>query len=231
MKLFRPLVIARNIFFSYLIKDNYRSISEKQVLKGCSLDVYEGEILGIVGRNGAGKSTLLKILARTLYPNSGHLLNNAVSTELLSIGVGFDSRLTGRENIIMSGLLRGFRRREIEHRIKSIVELAGAEHYVDEPLYTYSSGMRARLGFATAVQSEPALLLIDETLGVGDKAFRKMAKVELDRLFSEGRTCVLVSHSPSAILSHCSRVAWIDGGVVRESGDPQIVMDKFNNAS
>ncbi|MEA1052535.1 ABC transporter ATP-binding protein [Lamprobacter modestohalophilus] len=198
------------------------------VLKDVSFDLYRGETLGVIGRNAAGKSTLLRLLAGIIKQDRGQLINGGYSAALLSLQAGFVPYLTGRQNAILSGILLGLRRREVEERMPRIIAFSELGDFFDEPLGTYSTGMRARLGFSVAFQVDPDLLLIDETLGVGDEAFnRKSTRAMHDRIRSD-RTVVLVSHSAGTIRSLCDRAIWIDQGVVRMQGDAREVSDAYH---
>ena len=188
------------------------------VLKDISFDLYRGETLGVIGRNAAGKSTLLRLLAGIIQHDRGTLINRARSVALLSLQAGFVSYLTGRQNAILNGILLGLRRSEVEDRMAAIIDFSELGDFIDEPLSTYSSGMRARLGFAVAYQVEPDILLIDETLGVGDEEFKaKSTRVMHERIRSD-KTIVLVSHVPGTIHELCDRAVWIEAGVTRAVG-------------
>ncbi len=196
-------------------------------LKEVSFRLFPGEALGVIGKNGAGKSTLLRLLAGILRPDRGQFLNHGYRASLLSLQVGFIPHLSGRQNVVLSGLLLGLTLREIEEKMASIVSFAELEDFIEEPLQTYSSGMRARLGFATAFHVDPDLLLIDEVLGVGDAAFVKKSKAAMRRRIRSEKTVVLVSHSAGAIRSVCSRVVWIDDGRVAMDGDVEEVLEAY----
>jgi lipopolysaccharide transport system ATP-binding protein len=188
------------------------------VLKDVTFELKQGETLGVVGRNAAGKSTLLRLLAGIINHDRGRLANFGYSTALLSLQTGFVPHLTGRQNAILSGILLGLRRREVEERMDAIIEFSELGDFIDEPLGNYSSGMRARLGFSVAYQVDPDILLIDEILGVGDEEFQaKSSRAMHERIRSE-KTIVLVSHSASTIESLCDRAVWIDEGVSKAVG-------------
>lgn len=188
------------------------------VLKDISFDLNHGETLGVIGRNAAGKSTLLRLLAGILRHDRGTFVNHGYTAALLSLQAGFVPYLTGRQNAILSGILLGLRRHEVESRMDAIIAFSELGDFIDQPLGTYSSGMRARLGFSVAYQVEPDILLIDETLGVGDEEFRaKSAQAMHERIRSD-KTIVLVSHDPGTIRRLCDRAVWIDEGVTRLVG-------------
>jgi lipopolysaccharide transport system ATP-binding protein len=196
-------------------------------IENLSLRLYVGETLGVIGRNGAGKSTLLRLLAGIIRPNRGRYVDFGYQATLLSLQVGFVPYLSGRENVILSALLLGLKRSEVEERMPEIVAFAELEEFIDEPIQTYSSGMRARLGFSTAFHVSPDILLIDETLGVGDAAFVEKSKAVMrDRIRSE-TTVVLVSHSTTEIHSLCDRVIWIERGRQMMEGRTEEVLDAY----
>lgn len=199
-------------------------------LKDVSLEVFPGETLGVIGRNGAGKSTLLKVAAGILAPDRGRVTLSTRSVALLSLQVGFVPHLTGRENIMLSGLLLGMSRKTIRAQLDEIISFAELEAYADQPIYTYSTGMRARLGFAAAFQIDPDILLIDETLGVGDAAFRVKSNAEMKKRITSSKTVLLVSHQPGVIEELCDRVVWIENGETRLIGAPHSVLDAYHQA-
>lgn len=198
-------------------------------IEDLSLRLYVGETLGVIGRNGAGKSTLLRLLAGIIRPNRGRYIDYGYQATLLSLQVGFVPYLSGRENVILSALLLGLKRSEVEERMPQIVAFAELEEFIDEPIQTYSSGMRARLGFSTAFHVSPDILLIDETLGVGDAAFVDKSKAVMrDRIRSES-TVVLASHSTQEIRSLCDRVIWIERGRQMMEGRTEEVLEAYGD--
>lgn len=205
--------------------------SEFWALKSITLELFSGETLGIIGKNGAGKSTLLRVLAGIIKPDRGQFSNLGYQTTLLSLQVGFVQHLTGRENVVLSGLLLGLTLRGIEAQMDQIVEFAELDEFIDEPIQTYSSGMRARLGFATAFHVDPDILLIDEVLGVGDAAFVKKSKAVMRERIKSNRTVVLVSHSAPSVRSLCDRAVWIDRGRVQMEGEVDTVLDAYLDES
>lgn len=188
-------------------------------LRDVSFDLYHGETLGIIGRNGAGKSTLLRVLSGIISPDRGIIKyygDNRIS--LLSLQAGFVPYLTGRENIRLGGLLMGMTRGQIAASMQQIIEFSGLAAFIDQPISTYSSGMRARLGFALVFQADPQILLIDEVLGVGDTEFRKKSGEAMRQRLRSNKTIVLVSHSPATITQFCDRAVWIENGEKRMEG-------------
>ncbi|RLP54814.1 MAG: ABC transporter ATP-binding protein [Ketobacter sp.] len=204
----------KNVTVSYRVKSGAFRWAKYTPLQEANLQLRRGETVGVIGRNGAGKSTLLRLLAGIILPDSGAVINNNVRVSLLALGVGFLPHLTGRENSILSGMLMGLRRMEIIARMDRIVEFSDLGDFIDRPLHTYSSGMRARLGFSTAIQVDPDVLLVDEILGVGDEDFRKRSSAEMKRLIRSEKTVVLVSHSAPVIKELCSVGVWVNDGLV-----------------
>lgn len=199
----------------------------QEVLTGVSFELHAGECLGVLGRNGAGKSTLMKLLANIITPDSGRIQRYSARVQLLSLQAGFMPHLTGRQNAVMAGILLGMRKRDIEARMDEIVEFSELQDKIDEPVRNYSSGMRARLGFAIAIQGEPEVLLVDEVLGVGDASFAPRARqVILDRIAAR-ETVVIVSHFDQLLQGICSRVVWIDEGRLRMLGEPSGVIKAY----
>jgi lipopolysaccharide transport system ATP-binding protein len=181
-------------------------------LEDVSFTLQRGERLGVVGRNGAGKSTLLRTLAGIIAPDRGRIVRAPVTCQLLSLAVGFVQHLSGRDNAILSGLLLGMRRREIERRLPAIQEFSELGDFFEQPISTYSTGMMARLGFSVAIQVEPEVLLIDEVLSVGDTEFQEKSGAALRERIHGGTTVVFVSHSDSAVRQVCDRALWIEHG-------------------
>lgn len=193
-------------------------------LKDVSLEVHEGEVLGLVGRNGAGKTTLLKILSRITKPTKGWAEIRGRVGSLLEVGTGFHPELTGRENAFLSGAILGMRKAEIVSKFDEIVEFAELDKFIDTPVKHYSSGMYVRLAFAVAAHLEPEILLVDEVLAVGDINFQKKCLGKMGDAARAGRTILLVSHQLNQIRRLCHRVVWMDAGGVRKSGPaPEVV--------
>lgn len=187
-------------------------------LDNVSLDIQDGEAVGIIGRNGAGKSTLLKILSRITRPTRGRVVLYGRVGSLLEVGTGFHSELTGRENIFLSGAIMGMGRREITRKFDEIVDFAGIERFLDTPVKFYSSGMYVRLAFAVAAHLEPEILLVDEVLAVGDAEFQKKCLGKMGDVAQQGRTVLFVSHNLSAINRLCTRALLLDAGKLVRDG-------------
>jgi ABC-type polysaccharide/polyol phosphate transport system ATPase subunit len=204
-----------------------RIVREIEALKHVSFDVPHGEVLGIVGANGAGKSTLVRTIAGILPPSSGRVeVHGRVST-LLALGVGFNKKLSGRENVVLGGLAAGLKRGQLAEKYDDIVAFAELEDFMDMPMRTYSSGMYGRLAFAVAVTMEPDILLIDEALSVGDARFRRKCARKMRELCSEDRTVVLVSHALGTIQELADHAIWMDHGEMRMWDDPESVVNAY----
>jgi ABC-type polysaccharide/polyol phosphate transport system ATPase subunit len=198
-----------------------------QALSDISFDIKKGEMLGVIGPNGAGKSTLLKIIAGIVHPTSGNLIVEGRVASLLELGAGFHQELTGRENIYLNAAMLGISESEAKGSIDSIIQMADIGEFIDVPVEVYSTGMRARLGFAVAVQMRPDILLVDETIAVGDIAFYQRSLKQFEVMISNGATVVLVSHDLSLIEQRCNSALWIEGGRVVSSGAPQVVVQRY----
>ena len=200
---------------------------ELLALSRVSFEVAAGEAVGIIGRNGAGKSTLLKVIARVLRPSEGRVAVRGRVAPLLELGAGFDPELTGRENVYLNGAILGRARRDMAVRFDRIVEFAELHDFIDAPLRTYSTGMVARLGFAVATDVEADVLLVDESLSVGDIAFQKRCMDRIKTFLADGATLVLVTNSPDLVRMLCSRALWLDAGHVAASGSADDVVAAF----
>ncbi len=184
-------------------------------LKDISFDVNDGEVVGIVGRNGAGKSTLLKILSRITTPTFGEAVLNGRVGSLLEVGTGFHPELTGRENVYFNGTILGLRKQEIKARFDEIVAFSGIEDFIDTPIKRYSSGMKMRLAFSVAAHLDPEIMIIDEVLAVGDIDFQNKCLGKMRDVASAGRTVLFVSHNMNAVMQLCSRIVWLDRGLIK----------------
>lgn len=189
-------------------------------IRNVSLEVRQGEVLGIVGRNGSGKSTLLKIMAGVFPPDKGVISSKGSVSLLAGVGVGFHKELTGRENAYLYGALMGRTQQQIDELIEEIQTFAELKHHFDRPIRTYSSGMKSRLGISVATAFRPDLLLIDEVLGVGDASFRKKSEERVKQLIQDSGTVVIVSHSMGLLSSICTRIALVENGNIVSIGPP-----------
>ncbi len=201
-----------------------------EALKGVDLVVPKGSTIGIIGRNGSGKSTLLKLMTGIYTPTEGKLTANGRISALLDLGAGFHPDFTGRENVLINGVILGMSRAEVKKRMDAIIAFAELGDFIDEQVRTYSSGMFMRLAFAVATHVDPEILIIDEILAVGDEHFQKKSFAKLTEFKSQGKTIVLVTHDLGTVTKWCDLAAWIDGGVVRQLGKPDAVVDAYRAA-
>ena len=198
-------------------------------LHDVSFQVYRGQTLGIIGRNGAGKSTLLKILAGIIRPDTGTIRQANITVTMQSVGAGFDPRLTGRQNIVLNGLLLGMDKKHIVRKTEEIIDLTDIGDFIDEPVKSYSSGMRARLGFSIAYYVDTDIILIDEALATGDHAFREKASALIKEKIRSDRTVVLVTHSMHMINQLCDRVIHIEAGCTLPELPVEKSVDRYMN--
>ena len=197
-------------------------------LKGVSFEVEEGKILGIIGKNGAGKSTMLRAIAGIFSPDKGKIDLHGRTISLLSIGVGFNKKLTGKENIYLSGMLLGFSEEEIAAKEKEIIKFADIGDFIHKPVKTYSSGMYSKLAFAITAILETDITLIDEVLSVGDAQFKEKSYNKMKELISDdSRTVIIVSHSLGTIKELCDEVLWLNEGEVMMKGPASEVIPKY----
>ena len=204
-----------------------RIIREIEAIKEVSFSVPHGRVMGVVGANGAGKSTLMRTVAGILPPTRGRVeVHGRVST-LLSLGVGFNRKLTGRQNVVLGGLAAGLTRAELREKYDEIVAFAELEDFMDMPMRTYSSGMYGRLAFAVAVTMHPDILIIDEALSVGDARFRRKSFNRMRELCAEDRTILLVSHALGSIEKLCDEAIWMDKGRMRMWDEPHAVVEAY----
>lgn len=228
-KTFRIFHESKNSVFEYLNSFFHRknSFEEFQVLKNLNFSVKKGEMLGIIGLNGSGKTTLLKILGGIYSPDEGSIEINGKLTPFLGLGTGFNGEFTARDNIIIYGVILGFTKKEIESKIDDIIHFAELERFLDTKLKNFSSGMNARLAFATAIQTDPDLLLIDEILSVGDIPFREKSFNSFMEFKKKKKTIILVSHSMDQIEKLCDKVMLIHKGRIRAFGNPNEVIETY----
>ena len=211
-----------------LLKLKKAEVKEVQAVKNVSFQLEEGQILGIIGKNGSGKSTMLKALAGIFSADSGIIDLHNRSVSLLSIGVGFNNNLTGRENIMLSGMLLGFSEQQVKAKMNDIIEFAELGKFIDMPVKTYSSGMFSKLAFSITAILETDIMLIDEVLSVGDQKFKKKSYKKMKDLISDRkRTVVIVSHNISTLKELCDQVMWMHDGVIKKIGAPKEVLDEY----
>lgn len=231
-------VTVENLHVSYRglkkssIRSSWSKIKSKtelfHALKGVSFEIEEGNILGIIGKNGSGKSTMLRAIAGIFSPDEGKINLHGNTISLLSIGVGFNKKLTGRENIYLSGMLLGFSESEIEAKEKDIIEFADIGDFIDRPVKTYSSGMYSKLAFAITGILETDIMLIDEVLSVGDAKFKQKSYNKMKELISDDhRTVIIVSHNLDTIHNLCDEVLWLNDGEVIMQGKADEVISEY----
>lgn len=216
-------------WFYFLFRKHSKLLGEKfAVLEHFNLTIKRGSVIGFIGPNGAGKTTILKLISKVTFPNEGQIRRNGSISGLLSLGAGFHPELTGKENIIFNGMILGLSRKEVDKRFDEIVAFSGIGIFLDTPIKFYSAGMKARLGFAVAINVEPDILLIDEVLSVGDLAFREKSMRFMKNYCRDPRhTVVFVSHSLENVREICDEVIWIEKGKIQKQGDASSVIKAY----
>lgn len=211
-----------------LAPHKYKKTELFEAVKGVTFDVPKGQILGIVGKNGSGKSTLLRAIAGIFSPDDGTIDLHGHSVSLLSIGVGFQNKLSGRENIYLSGMLLGFTKEQIDEKLDEIIEFSELGDFIDRPVKTYSSGMYSKLAFAITAILETEIMLIDEVLSVGDVKFKKKSYEKMKSLITnKDRTVVIVSHSSETLRQLCDTILWLHEGEIKMQGSCEDVLPKY----
>ncbi len=241
----KPVIEAKDMDFSYRVLTNHQSslktlfkdfinrkvrVENYQALRNISFEVTKGETVAIIGKNGAGKSTLLKLLAQVVPPTKGSLKVNGTVAPMIELGAGFNPELTGRENIIFYSALLGRDVKKVKQRVEAIADWAGVVDHLDYQLRTFSSGMIARLAFATATDEVPDLLLIDEVLSIGDGEFAQKSKARMQKIIKSGTTVVLVSHDLATVAELADRVIWLKKGEVAIAGKPSEVIAAYQKS-
>ena len=220
-RIFKKVSLLKTI----LAPHKYKKTELFEAVKGVSFEVPKGEILGIVGKNGSGKSTLLKAIAGIFAPDEGTIDLHGHTVSLLSIGVGFQNKLSGRENIYLSGMLLGFSKAQIEEEIDDIIEFSELGEFIERPVKTYSSGMYSKLAFAITAILETEIMLIDEVLSVGDAKFKKKSYAKMKSLITnKDRTVVIVSHSSETLQKLCDSILWLHEGEIKMQGKCEEVL-------
>lgn len=242
-----PVISIKNITMNFKVatgnvsslKEYIISVLKRQVshriftaLDDVSFDVMQGEVIGIIGTNGSGKSTLLKIISGALRPTSGTVEVDRNKVQLLTLGTGFDVELTAKENVYLNGAIIGYPKEYIDEKYEDIVKFAELEGFMDEKIKNFSSGMVSRLGFAIATMRDtPEILILDEVLSVGDVFFRQKSEERIQQMIHGGATVLIVSHSTGTILKNCSRVVWIEKGILKMIGSAKEVCEAYQNMS
>jgi len=224
-KTYRLFKTTTDLFLNVFIKRPHKQI---KALKNVNLDIHKGEVLGLIGLNGCGKSTLLKVIAGIVVPDYGSEVETVGTLgTMISLGSGFVSELSGRENIMHRAELMGIAKADIEKKVDSIIDFSDLGDRIDDIIKTYSSGMKARLGFAFYAFIEPDIMIVDEITAVGDKNFKEKARKTIFEMFQSGKTIIFVSHNLAEIQSYCSRAAVMKSGKVMEIGDPDVLVEKY----
>jgi len=242
----QPMIILDNVavkyrvpterigtFKEFAIRTLQRRVSYKSfwALNDVNLEIQKGEVFGLVGNNGAGKSTMLKVISRVLRPTKGRVRAFGKIAPLLELGAGFHPELTGRENIYLNGSLLGYSKEEMDEVFDEIVDFSELGTFIEAPIRSYSSGMYARLGFSVATAHVPEILILDEILSVGDEAFQHKCNDRMRSFRENGATIIMVSHGLSLVEEMCSRVAWLDHGVIQKIGDPHEVIAAYRGGN
>ena len=226
-KIYRIYDNPKERFLEVVHKGKKEYGKDHYALNDVSFEVKEGEILGIIGVNGSGKSTLLKIITGVLQPTKGSVTVNGRVSALLELGAGFNPDYTGVENIYFNGLIMGFSRKEMDEKVKGIIEFADIGEFINQPVKTYSSGMLVRLAYAVAVSIEPDILIVDEALAVGDVYFQMKSMSKMEELFRKGKTVIFVSHDTASVRKLCNTAIYLDKGKVIAKGTAKEVVDLY----
>jgi ABC-type polysaccharide/polyol phosphate transport system ATPase subunit len=213
-----------------LMKKEKKQRKLKWALKGITLDVAQGEVLGVIGRNGSGKSSLVRVMSGIYSPAKGTVHSRGQLFLLANVRIGFTGNLTGRENAYLYGSILGHSKKKMDELMPEIIEFSELADYIDRPLRTYSSGMTARLGFSVATAVQPDILLIDEVLAVGDLDFRERSKARILNMVENAGTVVIVSHSLDLLKNICNRIVFIDDGRAVAIGDPNEVIQTYRDS-
>jgi len=209
------------------IRKRRTTYHEFEAVKHVSFQISKGEVVGIIGRNGSGKSTILKLVAGVYAPTSGRIEVNGSVAPLIELGAGFHHELTGRENILLNGLLLGLSKRQVQEHEAKIIEFAELGEFIDSPIKQYSSGMYMRLAFSVATEVDPDILIVDEILGVGDGGFREKCFERIRQFRDAGKTILMVSHDLGTMSSFCTRLLLIHHGKLVEQGEPSRVVGRY----
>jgi lipopolysaccharide transport system ATP-binding protein len=226
-----PLLSLRGVGCRYSFRKSLFRHGYYEALKDVSFDLYRGETLGVIGRNGAGKSTLLRLIADILKPDRGKIVRHSpASIALLTLQLGFSNEISGRDNAILSAMLMGHSRKQVLDNIEQIKEFSELGDWFEEPIKSYSTGMRARLGFAVALEMSPDVMLVDEVLGVGDESFRIKSTQAMKEKMETGQTVVFVSHNLATLRELCPRTVWIKDGVTQMQGKTDEVLKAYRES-
>jgi ABC-type polysaccharide/polyol phosphate transport system ATPase subunit len=225
----RRVALKEYILRGLFLKGN-NILTEIKALRGVTLDVQEGDRLGIVGHNGSGKSTLLKVIAGIYPPTGGECSVEGKISSLFDFTLGFEPLASGRDNIFYRGYLQGETPESIREKEEEIAEFSELKEFLESPVRCYSAGMIVRLGFAIATAIEPEILIVDECLSAGDIAFQEKARKRMESMIEKANLIVMVSHDLVALSEFCNRIVWMEQGTVRMDGSPDIVLEAYRKA-
>ncbi len=212
-----------------LIEDLIDGKNEKfDALNNISISIYKGDRIGLIGANGSGKTTLLKIITKITHPTKGRLITKGRIVSLIDLNAGFHPDLTGIQNIYLNAMVLGMRKREIEEKLESIISFAEIDRFIDVPIYTYSEGMKLRLGFSVAIHADPDIIVLDEGLSVGDLSFQEKCQKYFDNYFKSGKTLIVCLHALDFIKNNCNRVLIMNEGKIISDG-PISLIEKYEN--
>lgn len=221
-----------NVGLTYRVRHGFLGVRRYHALIDIDFELFEGETVGVIGGNGAGKSSLLRLIAGVTKPDYGEInLPRHLVVSLLSLQLGFTPELSGRDNAIFGAMLLGYSRAEAYRSLPAIVDFSELGAWIDEPIAAYSTGMKARLGFAIANEMNPDILLIDEIMGVGDKDFRKKSGQALLEKLESGQTTIFVSHNLDQVVGICQRVIWLERGRVKKTGPAREVIEAYKGTN
>jgi len=229
-----PVIVLKNISKKYSLHKKksgglknflYPKKNTFYALNNINLTINQGETVGIMGNNGSGKTTLLKIITHVTKPTQGTVITSGKLVSLIEINAGFHLDLSGRQNIYLNGLILGLRLSDIKKKIYQIIEFSGIKKSIDEPFFTYSEGMKLRLGFAIAINTDPDILVLDEGMAVGDKNFQKKLRAKFKTLIKQEKTIINVSHSADFIMQNCNRIIILKQGKIIKIGSKKLVSD------
>jgi len=237
------LIVAKDVSLTYVMEDGFRTTIRSlagpigkaifgphrkfSAISEVNFTLHRGEMLGVIGKNGSGKSTLMQCMAGIFRPTAGEVLSRANPFLLAGVGTGYSASLTGRENLVLYGSMLGISEQEVEGMMPEMIEFSELHEFIDEPMKTYSSGMKARLGITGLASFKPDVLLIDEVLGVGDPTFKEKSQKLIMDMIEHASTVMIVSQSFNLLIEMCDRILLLEGGKIKAIGNPSDVVDVF----